>query len=122
METTTINQIIETMGIIVSPILTIWIAYFFSKKLLKFKDNITREISLSKDIIYFQTIIQLYKEKTLETEKTNQYNTFRKKAKEILEYEQSYFSKPSVIKKRLEYLDELNEKVKKNIDKITKNI
>jgi len=52
LETEILKQIIESVTLFITPIVTLTIAYFMSKKLLKYKSNIDREISLLNDIIF----------------------------------------------------------------------
>ena len=122
METTTINQIIESATILITPIITLFLAYALSKKLLGFKKELKRESSLLKDLIFYKTVIELYKERILEYEDSTQYNTFRAQAMKMTEIEPSKYSKPSRIKKRLNYLHDMNEKVKQSLQKIDKKI
>ena len=122
METEVIKQIIESITLFVTPIATLIIAYFMSKSLLKYKNNVTREISLLNDIIFFRTVIELYKTKVVEHENKNFYNTFREEARKLTEIEPSDLSKPSSIKSRLKYLNEIDDKVEKLVSKFDKRI
>ena len=122
METEVIKQIIESITLFVTPIATLIIAYFMSKSLLKYKNNVTREISLLNDIIFFRTVIELYKTKVDEHENKNFYNTFREEARKLTEIEPSDLSKPSSIKSRLKYLNEIDDKVEKLVSKFDKRI
>jgi len=122
LETEVIKQIIESITLFVTPIATLIIAYFMSKSLLKYKNNVTREISLLNDIIFFRTVIELYKTKVDEHENKNFYNTFREEARKLTEIEPSDLSKPSSIKSRLKYLNEIDDKVEKLVSKFDKRI
>ncbi len=122
MEIELLKQIIESITFFITPIVTLTIAYFMGKSLLKYKNNISREISLLNDIIFYRTVIDLYKTKVDEHEARNFYNTFRKEARELTEIEPSQLSTPSSIKSRLNYLSEIDEKVEKLVSKFDKKI
>ena len=122
METEILKQIIESVTLFITPIVTLTIAYFMSKKLLKYKSNIDREISLLNDIIFYRTVINLYKTKVDELENKNFYKTFREEAKILTDIEPSKLSEPKQIENRLKYLNELNEKTQKMILKFDKKI
>ena len=122
METEILKQIIESVTLFITPIVTLTIAYFMSKKLLKYKSNIDREISLLNDIIFYRTVINLYKTKVDELENKNFYKTFRQEAKILTDIEPSKLSEPKQIENRLKYLNELNEKTQKMILKFDKKI
>jgi len=117
-----LKQIIESATLFATPIVTLTIAYFMGKSLLKYKNNVTREISLLNDIIFFRTVIDLYKTKVDEHENKNFYNTFREEARKLTEIEPSDFSKPSSIKSRLKYLNEIDDKLEKLVSKFDKKI
>ena len=122
METEVLKQIIESATLFATPIATLTIAYFMGKNLLKYKSNVTREIDLLNDIIFFRTVIDLYKTKVDEHENKNFYNTFREEARKLTEIEPSVLSKPSSIKSRLKYLNEIDDKVEKLVSKFDKKI
>lgn len=122
METELLKQIIESGTLLLTPIVTLTIAYYMGKNLLKYKNNIAREINLLNDIVFYRTVIELYKTKVDEHESGNFYNRFRKEARELTDIEPSKSSEPKQIENRLKYLNELNEKVKKIISKFDKKI
>ena len=122
METNTVNQIIESGTLFFTPIVTIGFVYYLSKKFIKCKNDIAREITLLKDLIFYKTVIDLYKNKVDEHEVSNQYKNFRAEAKKLTGIEPSRISEPKKIELRLKHLDALNEKVEKIISSLDKKI
>ena len=122
MDISTVNQIIESITIFLTPVVTILLAYFLSKRLLKYKNNIDREIKLLKDLIFYRMVIDLYKQKVDEHEASNQYKNIRAEAKILTGIEPSRFSEPKQIEKRLKFLDAINQKVEKIVSKMDKKI
>jgi hypothetical protein len=114
MDITIINQLIETFGILFIPVIT----YFFANKFIKCRENVKREIALSKDILFFRLLLEKYKDKIREHEDKNYYNTFRSEVSEEMNYKQSRNSEKAIIEKRLKDLEELSEDISKNITKL----
>lgn len=106
-----VKQIIETFGLIVSPLLAIGMTYYFARKILKCKDNTDKEIRLLKDALYYRSLIEKYKNKIEGYDNKNYYNTFRNEVDSELGYASSPDSTPSQIEKRLDNLHELNDKL-----------
>jgi len=118
MDVSTVNQIIETSGIIIASIVTASVVYYFLNKLLTKKYKNDREIELLKTILFLRQVIEKYKEKTKEDDDSSQYNNIRKMVKNELSFEPTSISEPAGIKKRLAELDELSEKLDNVIDGI----
>jgi hypothetical protein len=125
METTTVDQIINSSGLILAPVLTILLGYFLANKLIKRKSKVEVEIELLKSILFFRGVIEKYKSLIIETGKdgkslytTNQYNKCRNEVQKELDYEPNYLSKPSEIRTRLARLGALSKELEKLIQKI----
>jgi len=115
MDTTTLNQLIETAGIIFIAVF----AFVVYSKAVKWKYGVGREITLLKDIIFFRTIIEKYivylKENNLESKR----NKFRQAVEDEIGFSSSVNSEPKRIQNRLEQLQQYDESIDKFISKIT---
>ncbi len=118
MHTEVIRQIIETFGVIISPLLAIGMAYYFAKKLLDCKDNTNREIKLLEDALYYRSLIEKYKDKIAGHENKNYYHTFRSEVDADLGYTSSQYTTPSQIDSRLKYLNKIKDDIDKSLSKI----
>jgi len=115
MDTSTINQIISTTGLIVGPVITIFITYFLVNKLIKRKSKIQNEIDYIKQILFLYTVIDKYKQFVKTTNKTSQYNKIREEAEKELGYSPLKEIIPSKLKPRLSELGVMSEKIGKTI-------
>lgn len=112
MDTSTINQIISTAGVMVVG----FAALLFYWKGLKAKQNIQREISLLKDCYFYRELINKYKsEKGIR----NNYNKYRKDVQKKIDYTPSQFSEPAEIRKRLEVLNTKDTEIQAFLNKIS---
>ena len=113
MDTTTINQLIETGGFIIISL----IGSFLFLTLTKRKDNNHSEAMLLKDCLYFQLLVGRYKEHVKEEDGKSYLNTFHKELQEEFNYKPSFKSQPNNIKERLIYLKEYSSEVEQFISK-----
>jgi hypothetical protein len=118
MDSVVLAQLIESVGIFLTSLVSLGGIYLVSKKLMKCKSDTRKEITLLEDLIYYKTLIELYKDKVEEHEGTNFYIKLGAKARELSGIDVSYRSKPSNIKQRLEILNSQNEKLEKTIGKL----
>ncbi len=114
METSTINQLIESGGILL-------ITYYGLKKYSKFykmKENFIRESNLLMDILFFRKVEKNYQELNSEDEDAIGYNKMRGLVRSELNYNLSHYSEPARIANRLKDLENKNEKIKEILSKI----
>ena len=114
METSTINQLIESLGFVA----TSFIIYVVLNQLYTLRHSIKFETLLLKDIIFLRLLIQKYRDKTKENLGQSCYNSFRKDVIAELGYNTSPVTKLSAITKRLEDLDELDIYISSSIKNI----
>jgi len=120
MDISTLNQIIETSGLILSPLIAIVLAYIFSKKLIRTKSNVQREINYLKGALFLYEVILSYKKEVQINNKSSLYNTFRNEAESALGYKPDEIFSPSSIRKRLSELGELSTDIDNAIEKVKK--
>ncbi len=118
MDVEIIKQVVESLGLIISPLLAIGMTYYFAKKILRYKDNTDREITLLNDAIYYRLLIEKYKDKVAGHENKNYYNTFRSEVDADLGYTSSQYTTPSQIESRLDYLKKIKDDMDKSLPKI----
>lgn len=112
METQIIVQLIETGGILLIAI-SGFITYLV---LTKRKKRAEVEVNLLKDCLYFQLLVNKYKNHLSDIESGNNLNTFRRELTEEYNYSPSSFSFPGKIRSRLIELNEYTEEVDKYIE------
>lgn len=115
MDTTTINQLIETIGIVIVVLITICVY----SKAVKWKRNVNREIELLKDLIFFRTVEQKYLELTSDQNGGNGFLKIRKTVQKELNYNTSTNNEPARIKRSLEKLKQHDDSIDSFISKIT---
>jgi len=114
METSTINQLIETSGILMSVI----IAILFYLKVTNWRSAVNKEILLLRDCFFYRQIIEKYKDKIKETQDSSQINTLRKEVKEETGIVPSRYSEPGEILSRLSILKVKDHKLELLLSKI----
>lgn len=117
METSTLNQLIESVGIALIALI-MRSAYLEDLETLKWKKNIKRESDLLKDIIFFRTLEKKYLDTKEDTGKTG-FIKMRQSVQDDLSYNISIHSEPARIKKRLKELAQQKEELNNFISKIT---
>lgn len=115
METSTINQLIESAGIIFIARITL---KTYSKA-VKWKRNVNREIELLKDLIFFRTVEQKYLEVTSDKNGGSGFLKIRKTVQKELDYNTSTNNEPARIKRNLEKLKQYDDSIDEFISKIT---
>ncbi len=115
METSTLNQLIETVGIVIIVLMTI---YAYSKA-VKWKYSVKGEIALLKDIIFFRGVIEKYKTYMTENELDMNYKKFRKEVSHQIDWQPSQKSEPAIIKRRLDQLAHHDDTIDTFTSKIT---
>lgn len=114
METSTINQIIETAGLL----LTAVVVLYFYFKAIKFRNIVHREIALLKDCFFYRKVIEKYKEHVAEDKGSSYSNTFRQEVNNEYGIKPSRFSEPNMILSRLEELQDKDETISEFLEKI----
>lgn len=120
METSTLNQIIDSIGVVIAPIATVICVSLVYQKLLSIKKiNGDKEEAL-KDILFYRAVIQKYRDKHIEESDLNHsnYKTFRAEVSSELDYKPSRRSDPSSIERELIRLGKLDEKLKAALSKV----
>ncbi|MDA3850373.1 MAG: hypothetical protein PF447_03795 [Spirochaetaceae bacterium] len=117
MDTTTINQIIETGGLLLLGLFG-FLAYRIT---IKRKNLVDREIKLLRDCLFYRAVISEYKEElSSHTGENNRYNTFRKSVEADLGYSNSGLSEPAAVCTRLDELKELSQDMSRVADSLKK--
>jgi hypothetical protein len=111
MDITTINQIIETGGLLILG----FGAMVFYWKGIKKKDNIQREISLLKDCVFYREIIEKYRNVK---GKNNFYNKYREEVRQSIDYSPSRYSEIAEIRLRLESLKKQDSAIESFLQKL----
>jgi len=122
METSTLNQIIQTSGLIIIPIITITLAYLYASKFIKHKSDLEREIKLSQDLLFYHAVIEKYEGLAKHHEDATLRRTYREEVFNEIGYKPSTFSQPSKLKKRLADMGKTDQKLDKAISKIQKSM
>ena len=117
MELETINQLIDTGGIIA---VAIFFAVFYSF-VYKKKVRIEKEEEYLKDMLFLRTLLEKYKIENKEAGERENYRNFREDVSDELGYEISRNSEPYRIKKRLGSLRKKSESTERLLDNISKN-
>jgi len=118
MDITTLNQVIQTGGLIFIPIITLTLAYIYVNKLIKHKHDLDREIKLSKDLLFYHAVINLAK---LHEDATLK-KTYRDEVFNEIGYKPSQHSQPAKLKKRLDEMNKIERKFDGAIKKIEKRM
>lgn len=113
MDTTTINQLIETGGFIVISLIGSILFLILTNR----KNNTQKEVMLLKDCLYFQLLVGRYKEHVKEEDGKSYLQTFHKEIQDEFNYKPSANSWPSNIKERLIDLKEYSNEVEQFISK-----
>jgi hypothetical protein len=120
MDVSTINQLIDTAGLFFSPIVAISLAYILSKRLIRTKSNVQREIDYLKGALFLYEVINRYKEELKRDGKGSNYIKFRESEEKTLGYKPEEICRPAAIRKRLSELGELSENIDSVISKVEK--
>ncbi|MBT3747512.1 MAG: hypothetical protein HOG34_00910 [Bacteroidetes bacterium] len=118
METTTLNQIIESGGLILAPALTALIGFYFYTKHIKTRNSIVNEEEMLLDIYFLRELIEKYKSHCMAKETRNHYITFRDEVKGKLSFDVPDKSTKSYVRGRLKHLSKEKEEIAKVLDKI----
>jgi len=122
METTTLNQIIQTSGLILIPIISLTLAYLYASKFIKHKSDLDREIKLSEDLLFFHALIEKYEDLAKHHEEQTMRRTYREEVFNEIGYKPSHHSQPSKLKKRLNEMGKTEKKFDKAITKLQKGM
>ncbi|MBN2737444.1 MAG: hypothetical protein JXR70_10725 [Spirochaetales bacterium] len=121
METSIINHIIQTTGDILTPVIAIIITYFLAKRMLKYKLGVEREINLLKSVLYYKRIISEYEKIIDETNDHSDKKDIKMQIETEIGFKPGEYVQPARIRKRLEYLEMMDEKISTFITKINKS-
>jgi len=119
METTTVDQIIQTTGDILTPVIAIIITYFLAKRMFRHKLGVEREISLLKSVLYYKRVISEYEKIIDETNDPSDKKEIKMQIETELDFKPNEYVQPAKIKKRLEFLEIMDEKISTSIAKLT---
>ncbi len=122
MDTTTLNQLIQTAGLLLAPIITLSLAYIYANRFIRHKNDLNREIRLSQDLLFYHAVIQKYEELAKHHENATLKHTYREEVFHEIGYKPSEYSQPSRLKNRLEKMGQTDEKLNKAIEKIKKSM
>jgi hypothetical protein len=114
METSTINQIIETSGLLV----TAGVVLIFYLKAIKFRSTVHREIALLKDCYFYRAVIERYKNLVLEDKGSSHINILSEEVENEYGFKHSRFSQPKMITNRLKELQNKDETITEFLEKI----
>lgn len=114
MDVSTVNQIIESAAFIVITLLLL----FVYLRGLKIKQNISNEVELLRDCLFYRAIIDEYRRE----KRNNNYNKYRERVAGELGYSHSRQSEPAEISKRLEVLKSKDEKIDKLLNKLDESL
>ena len=114
METSTINQLIESLGILIS----VFIALIFYLKAIRMRKSNRKEIDLLKDFTFYKALIEKYKDLASELDGKNYYITFRREVREETGFDTSRYSELSNIQKRLKELKAIDKKLEEFLSKL----
>lgn len=101
MEVTTLNQVIQTGGLIIIPIITLSLAYIYANKFIKHKSDLDREMKLSQDLLFYHAVIEKYENLAKLHEDATLRKTYRNEVFNEIGYKPSAHSQPVKLKKRL---------------------
>ncbi len=122
MDTSTLNQLIQTGGLIFTPVIALSLAYLYANRFIKHKSDLDREIKLSEDLLFYHAVIQKYEELAKLHENATLKRTYREEVFHEVGYKPSPFSQPSKLKKRLEEMGKTDKKLSQAIEKIKKSM
>lgn len=114
METSTINQIIETAGLL----LIAGAVLFFYLKAIKFRNKVHTEIALLKDCYFYRGVIERYKNLVLEDKGSSHINILSEEVENEYGFKHSRFSQPKMITNRLKELQTEDETLTEFLQKI----
>ena len=114
METSTINQLIESIAFLITAMIVI---IFWSRAMAIKKQN-SREIDLLMDCYFYRQIIEKYQFEMMGHEDNSMIGNLRREVQSELNYRSSKLSEPGRIKARLEELKSTNEQISQFVDKI----
>ena len=117
LDVSTINQLINTGGLIFIAILVT----FFYSRIYKKRVRMRKEIIYLKDIIYLKKVIDKYKAENLSNNVNQNYITYRSEVAEELGYKASKQSDYSKIRERLEVLQKHDRNLGYLLENISKN-
>jgi len=122
MDTSTLNQLIQTSGLIFIPIISLSLAYIYANKLIKHKSDLDREIKLSEDLLFYHAVIEKYETLAKHHEDATLRRTYREEVFNEIGYTPSHYSQPSKLKKRLSEMGKTDKKFERAINKVHKNL
>ncbi len=114
METSTINQIIESGTFLIISLAALG---YYSMG-IRFRKRISTEIKLLQDCYYYRSVIEKYKVDRKNGGESSGYIKVRKQVESDLGYSASTHSEPRNIKTRLEVLAKHDSDIKEFVDKI----
>ncbi len=114
MEASTLNQIIETAGLLLVVLITggfyLWVHRI--KKTLRSEENYL------KDILILRGIIWMYQERLRDEDKATEYGKFKGAIEKELEFDLTQNSEPARVRRRLKLLKDYNGRVDALANKI----
>ncbi len=114
METSTLNQLIESSTLII--IATLGVIFYW--KANRIRTSLAREAKLLKDCVFYRQVIDIYAHSAKEEVDFPSHSDIRATAEHALGYKPSTFSQPTQIKSRLESLAEKDKRIQDFIEKI----
>ena len=117
LDVTTINQIINTGGLI---FIAVFVAFFYSR-VYKKRVRMKKEIIYLKDIIYLKKVIDKYKAENLSNNVNQNYTNYRTQVAEELGYKASRQCDYVKIKERLEVLKKQDRNLSYLMGNLSKN-
>lgn len=114
-------QIIETTGVVLSPLLALVVTFLLIRRIYRFREQFDHEKDLLKEALFYRHVIQQYEEDCcdLRDDGRTMRQQFWDKAKADLSMDSPRRTTPAIIKSRLSELDSLTENVEKVIDNIS---
>ncbi len=114
MHYTTVNQIIQTSGLILVALIGLSVYWTISKT----RGAIQKETVLLKDCYFYRQVIEKYKVLLKEHGESSMINTLRREVEEEVGYSSSRLSQPSAISKRSLELCGADKELEQFISKI----
>ncbi|MBT5267951.1 MAG: hypothetical protein HOL70_00720 [Candidatus Marinimicrobia bacterium] len=114
METTTLNQLIETSGFL----LVAAGGYLLFYKMSGYRKSISREVKLLMDCLFYRLVIEKYKDLAISIDEKSYINSYRKEVQLQMNHSPSRYSQPSEIEKRLESLGKLEKQIEDILSKV----
>lgn len=115
-----IIQLIQTLGLILSPLLAIVLSAFYWQRVHKIRTQLGREAKLLKEAAFYRFVIDKYiaQSKDEDEKGLGNKNSFWAEAKLDLGMSAPYLTEPNRLIERLRDLKELDEKLEEALKKL----